>query len=243
MNFHTLILLFSAVVFARAKLPSYITKCSISDPKLGDCIKQQMINTLPKVIHGDKNMRIPNLDPFHLTEIEIEATETLTLKLLDIDIKGLDKVKLGNFHVDGKKMTSKVELTFDEIDITATYDIKGQLLILPIQGHGPAKITMKNAKFTFEFDWDVKPNDKGVDYVVLGDSNLHYTTEKSHYHFDNLFNGDKALGDQMNAFIEENSEEVSKDIEPSVSETIKLVVMGIFQSVCSSMPFSDILDP
>lgn len=52
---------------------------------------------------------------------------------------------------------------------------------------------------------------------------------------------DFILGDQMNNFLNENWKEVSTDLAPSISETIKIIVHKIVQAIADIVPFDDIL--
>lgn len=54
-------------------------------------------------------------------------------------------------------------------------------------------LILVDAIFNFTFGWDHIKKD-GVDYVAIKDEKLTYSTGRSYYKLDNLFNGDKVLG-------------------------------------------------
>lgn len=92
------------------------------------------------------------MSPLHVNSINIVQGENrnnpvnLVIKLLDIDVYGLDKIhvnKIEGFEKDPSK--SKVELhgTIPRLSITGNYKLKGQILVLPIQGNGKSNITIR----------------------------------------------------------------------------------------------------
>lgn len=183
------------------------------------------------------------------------------------------------FRIDPENRKCSIHLHGKELKFEATYDIKGQILILPITGNGPVHIRLGkqfwnvtkwivqtrsfilvDADFYFRFTWDITKKD-GVDYGVISNENLTYNTSRSYFNLENLFNGDKALGklnfiiidvpnylevivgDQMNKFLNENWKDVSTELGPSISETIKIIVHRILEVIVATVPFDDILTP
>lgn len=47
----------------------------------------------------------------------------------------------------------------------------------------------------------------------------------------------------MNKFLDENWQEVNKELGPSISETIKLIVHGILEVISTTVPLESILPP
>lgn len=97
-----------------------------------------------------------------------------------------------------------------ELKLEAIYDIKGQILILPITGSGPAHIKigkifqnwktaqtvifiLVDADFEYKSDFTLAKKD-GLDYGVISNEKFNYTSGRSYYNLENLFNGNKQLG-------------------------------------------------
>jgi len=56
----------------------------------------------------------------------------------------------------------------------------------------------------------------------------------------NLFNGDKALGDNMNLFINENWRDILKELKPSIQDTISQILQNIINRIFAKIPYDDI---
>lgn len=67
-------------------------------------------------------------------------------------------------------------------------------IIIKLESVLNAFFVLVDANFIFNFDWGVKDKD-GVAYGVILNETLTYTTKRSYYKLDNLFNGDKVLGE------------------------------------------------
>jgi Haemolymph juvenile hormone binding protein (JHBP) len=56
---------------------------------------------------------------------------------------------------------------------------------------------------------------------------------------DNLFNGNKALGDNMNVFINENWEVIFQELKPAVRDTLIKIVSGLINDVFATLPYKE----
>lgn len=66
-----------------------------------------------------------------------------------------------------------------------------------------------------------------------------HVSQKVTYKFENLFNGDKRLGDEMNKFMNDNWEDVTKDLNPSFEDTVNNIVTGILQNLFNKIPYDN----
>lgn len=96
--------------------------------------------------------------------------------------------------------------------------------------------------FTYTFDFDLVPK-KGKNYFDLKSPRIDFKFQRIYFQLDNLFNGDKRLGDQTNNFLNENWEDVAKDLSPIISETINVIVTSIFKGYTNRVPYDDFFLP
>ena len=62
------------------------------------------------------------------------------------------------------------------------------------------------------------------------------------YHFENLFNGDKQLGDNINAVLNENSKEVFQDVKSGYENGIAMVLLQIINNLFSKLSMEEAFD-
>ena len=59
--------------------------------------------------------------------------------------------------------------------------------------------------------------------------------------FDNLFNGDKLLGDTTNLFLNENWEEVVNELKPALEIAIGGIFASVIDPVFSKFAYNELL--
>ncbi|KAG8297170.1 hypothetical protein J6590_040313 [Homalodisca vitripennis] len=127
--------------------------------------------------------------------------------------------------------------TLDKLEIRGKYNVSGQVLILPITGQGDANITATGVKFSYKYDWILERRANGLDYVKVTTHSLPFTVDRLYIHLDNLFNGDRLLGDNMNIFLNENWQEIMKDLGPAFSDSLGEVFKQTLTSMADLVPF------
>ncbi|XP_052132423.1 uncharacterized protein LOC127752020 [Frankliniella occidentalis] len=71
---------------------SYLTACSIKDPKINECVVRKGRAAIPFIINGDPKYRVPNMNPMVIPELALwQGTSAVGLKLAwkNAEIHGL----------------------------------------------------------------------------------------------------------------------------------------------------------
>lgn len=138
----------------------------------------------------------------------------------------------------------KSEVYTDRLDFAGNYKMTGQILYLPISGEGRANISMQGVTSRHEVtgDYFTKPED-GQTYINITDYKIRFKPKRVMYKFDNLFNGDKVLGDNMVRFMNQNwkllFQSTIPDYEKFFGEKFKALANKVFQSVPMKSIFLD----
>ncbi|KAF2900818.1 hypothetical protein ILUMI_05357 [Ignelater luminosus] len=75
--------------------------------------------------------------------------------------------------------------------------MNGRILLLPIVGNGNAVVTFRAGKVTCEMQGGVFQK-QGVKYLEMAKAAVNLIPGKIEFKFDNLFEGDERLGNEMN---------------------------------------------
>lgn len=120
------------------EIPSFIRICNSTDPKLGSCIRKSIINLRPHLVRGIPELDVPSLDPLFVPEIRISQTGGIQVAAVfrNITIEGPCKFRLRSVRADTASDKFRMKVWFPELVLRATYDIRGQLLMMPINGRG-----------------------------------------------------------------------------------------------------------
>ncbi|XP_030565909.1 protein takeout-like [Drosophila novamexicana] len=228
------IVVLCSVLAVQAEFPADPKPCKYGD---SGCIVK-MINYLirEKAMQGDRDFNLVKLDPLPVAKMNIkqgaESPVNIDLTFKDNQLLGISTMKFRKVKGFGKDIAKKHEILFNagKLSLVGPYNIKGKVLILPISGTGKSNMTLVNCDIVLSFTG--KPFEKnGETYMEA--SNLKITTkpDRMYYYFTNLFNGDKALGDNMNAFLNDNWEAIFLEVKQSM----ELAFAGIFQTIITDV--------
>ncbi|XP_028152110.1 protein takeout-like [Diabrotica virgifera virgifera] len=236
-----IICLFANVVIASKSLPSYITPCKKTDPKLSECAKQRAIEALPSLIKGDRAYKIPSFDPYVIPAVETSGTSGINLNLKNLRLSGLDTTVIRAVKVDLKNNQIVVDVFIPETRTEADYTVAGKLFAIDINGEGPASIRGENSSVICTVDYKLITKKDGKRYVDPDTlkSHLDLNVDKTHYHFGNLFGGNKVLEDSFNNVLNENSKEVDDISKETNRSIVSSIVVTVLKSIFR-VPFDDI---
>lgn len=68
------------------------------------------------------------------------------------------------------------------------------------------------------------------------------TPEAVTFNFENLFNGDKRLGDNINKVLNENWKEVYADVESGYKDAIGVIILQLLNSFFSKLSVEEAFD-
>ncbi|XP_069681820.1 protein takeout-like isoform X1 [Periplaneta americana] len=242
-----LILLAVTLYFAQAKvpqLPSYFKVCSRLDPNFGECVLNSSREMIPNLVKGDKMFNLTPLDPFEIKELKLshgQGRGQLYLTLRDVKLQGLKDAYMLNYSNDFNKGHSSFLLTVPQLKVLGTYNISGQILLMPIRGTGNINITLVDAKCMVRNNFATQKIN-GVHHFLLTSATVHLDAKRMYIYLDNLFNGDKRLGDEMNKLLDENWKEVFDKITPHLAASLLEMLKGILNGISKQFP-ADILVP
>uniref|UniRef100_A0A1A9ZDH8 Uncharacterized protein n=1 Tax=Glossina pallidipes TaxID=7398 RepID=A0A1A9ZDH8_GLOPL len=192
----------------------------------------------------DDSISLPPVDPLTLDTIHImkggDSPLNIDFTLTNNKLYGLSKSIVTSVHGFGKDMTQKKSLAVKvpgAISLIGDYTVSGKVLILPIQGKGKSNITFVDSEFRVDFTGAPEERDGNI-YMKL--ENFHWYANPKSIIFDlqNLFNGDKALGDNMNKFLNENWKEIYTEIEDSLDEQFGVVFGKIVHEDLAKYPYA-----
>lgn len=125
-----------------------------------------------------------------------------------------------------------------KLTLYGDYKINGRVLVLPIQGDGKSTLVFEDVDINVKF----KPKlieKRGKTYMQIDSSSfsLDFNMRNMQLQFTNLFNGDKALGDNMNVFLNENWRDIMKELNPAIVYAIEEVIKSIVNRIFNKVPY------
>ncbi|KAJ3650921.1 hypothetical protein Zmor_016996 [Zophobas morio] len=228
-----------------AKLPPSFQKCNRKQPDLKECLlkaAQDGISQLTEPVL--KEFNFPNVNPLEIPEATISAGTgpvQVQQNFTNCKFYGFPSIKYDAFDWDLEKKTWYLGGLYPELKINCNYNLDGKILLLIIKGTGPGSVVMKNllgySNLTYE-----EVRKKGKTYMKFVTSGITMEPESVYFNFENLFDGDKQLGDNINKVLNENWKEVFDDLRSSYSEIVARLFKQFLNILFSKVSIEELLD-
>lgn len=224
-----------------AQFPAGYTLCPKDDQK---CLFERIGATFAKNAAGIPEIGLVSLDPLKIQKMDIvqggDGPINVVLNFKNVDLTGLSEsvVKKANgFTANPTKM--ELAIMAPVSSLVGGYKINGKVLILPISGEGRSNMTMENIHI--QLKWTGKLVDRaGKQYYQLDKLKATFDTSRFYMNFSNLFNGDKALGDNMNVFLNENWQDILKELKPAIIEAFVKIFQKVITDVFDKVPYNEL---
>nr|XP_014089504.2 uncharacterized protein LOC106617054 [Bactrocera oleae] len=223
-----------------AEFPNDPKPCKFGDE---DCLLKAINFYLREKNQGDPSINLPQIDPIDAGTFTLKQGAdnpvNIDLTFSNNKIYGVANATASKVRGFGKDLTKKHELRFKVpvASLIGDYKIQGRILILPISGSGKNNITMIDAEFILQ--WVGAPVEKdGATYMKTDKFRAIVKPSRVFFELQNLFNGDKALGDNMNLFLNENWKEIFQEVEVSYSKELSKLMSSIIDSVFDKTPYN-----
>ncbi|KAH8342044.1 hypothetical protein KR059_009795, partial [Drosophila kikkawai] len=238
---------FSPNIFGLQIIPTLFPAADDPVPcKYGDgkCIAN-FANTLFSKRSGkeDPSLNLWQLDPLKVDKMVINqaGNSAVGIKLTFTDnmLYGIKDQRVVGVKGFGKNLTEQHELRVlaKSYSLVGPYNIQGKVLILPISGTGVSNMSMSNIKMIIRFSGQPLEKD-GKTYLDVTNFKLTLKPASTSYLFTHLFNGDKALGDNMNAFLNENSDAIYQETSQSTDGAFSELFLGLVKGVFAHRPYA-----
>ncbi|CAH2009117.1 unnamed protein product [Acanthoscelides obtectus] len=244
MNCVWMILLCACFVTVQSdKFPGSIKRCHLKDSNLDDCLTEGIQKTYELLGKGPINaISLVGIEPILIDKVVIGAGTSavhLDQHYENVKLHGFSKSKVSKVHMDWAKKTLEYETLSPLVTQKADYDLNGKIMVFPVYGKGES--TIKLSDVTMEHAVKFKEETKGgKKYLIVDSYTLKININGAHYDFQNLFDGDKLLADNILTVINENWKEVFDDvrsgIEGAYSEVCKHIANGLFTHI----PYNEI---
>ncbi|XP_058449586.1 protein takeout-like [Malaya genurostris] len=223
------------------KFPSGYRLCKQDDQK---CLFDQIATTLSKHSQGIPEVNLAALDPLKIEKMDIvqgDGPINIELNFKNVDLTGLSESevkKVTGFTANPTKM--ELSLLIPVASLVGGYKINGKVLILPIQGQGHSNMTMVNCDVHLKWTGKLVDHANGKKHYQMDKLKAGVDTTRFYMNFSSLFNGDKALGDNMNQFLNDNWQDILKELKPAIVKAFAQIFQKVISNVFDKVPYDEL---
>lgn len=226
----------------RKPASEYFHICHKSDPNISMCVKNTIEELRPRLITGIPELDLVPLDPMVIPRLEfIEGSGNFKLSqvLTNVTIHGLGAFNLRSVKMDLNALTLELDMLTPTMVFNADYEMEGRVLVMPMNGRGDCILSFANLTTVARTVYQVK-NRNGEDFLGVEDVKWTIDVDNIHVQFNNLFGGDKLLGDTTNRFLNENWREVFKTYRYLPEEALGILFKDLSNRVVQHFPYKDL---
>lgn len=240
------LVIFSLISLNEGKLPADIRPCKAGD---SECLVKT-INTIIETKHtGDPDLNLISIDPLHIDHLELKQKQVegspvrIDLSFRNSEVYGYKTFRAYKVRGFGENPEGKhsVYFTGPYASLVGDYKIDGKVLILPVVGEAKSNITLENVHLKMTINGGAKV-ENGSTYLDVKGLRLNLNATKVDFEMQNLFNGDKELGDNLNKFLNENWMDIYLEIRPGVLRGFENAYIGFIKNLFASHPYSELIE-
>ncbi|XP_030387470.1 protein takeout [Scaptodrosophila lebanonensis] len=227
-----------------AKLPSSITPCARDDPQLERCIIAAVYQVRPLLAHGNlgDGYTTPPLEPLALDNIEVGRSSQFQAVFTDIEASGGSNFVIDRLIAKPDEISYDLWLTLPRIDFKGKYFMRLNLLLLDIKGKGNMRGFCENAKASVKMR-GARYLKNGKEYIKFTKMSMRIQFKDFKLHLDNLFNGDRILGDVGNTLINENQKLYMNEIVPGLERGLSQKFLEVANEILATATFDEMFPP
>ncbi|KAH0821936.1 hypothetical protein GEV33_000855 [Tenebrio molitor] len=226
-----------------AKLPTTFKKCDKKQSDFDQCLSTAVKDALSQLNVEKKEVGLPSFEPLEVPSLAIGAGTgpvQFSQNYKDFKLSGFTKVdSLKANRMDFEKKILELDIDFPEIVMNFEYKFKGRILVLPIEGEGPGRINLHKPKFLLNLHLE-EYEKKNKKYYKVTQKKLLVEPQMLNFKLDNLFNGDKVLGDNINRVMNDNSKEMYADLRSSYEEAFGKIFVAVFDNLLTRVPIAQL---
>ncbi|KAK4879289.1 hypothetical protein RN001_007435 [Aquatica leii] len=240
--FHIFVVIYSAGVILgepELKTPEYIKPCLKSDPNINKCLRKTFNHLRPYLVSGIKDIDVPTIDPFYITKINIENGNgpfRVRAFFSNVTAYGASNYTIEEIKADLDNYILDLSFTIPHVEIKGKYEIGGSVLLFPIRSKGDFFAVFDNVDATAKIYGREIKNKENVRFMRIEKLLVDFQIAKSRFKIKDVINLGNIIGEAINQFLNNNSEEIIKEMKPAASVSIARHFKSFLNAAFTKIP-------
>ncbi|XP_011879794.1 PREDICTED: protein takeout-like [Vollenhovia emeryi] len=227
-------------VIAAREIPEFLHICQTREPHYETCVSESIEYLKPYLKTGVPEYNIPSLEPLILQKLTFTPTSSIRVDASNIEVTGASNFEIKKVKLDFNSMVFLVDIALPNIQVEGKYEIDGKILLLPIRGSGPMHGNFSNCIGACKIRVAKYVDENGEEKIRITDLRIKVTVGKGTMKLDNLFGGEKALGDVINSTINSNFDLFVKELLPLVEKALSDAFQNIAGNIVQQFTFAQL---
>lgn len=218
-------------------IPEFLHICQVQQPQYETCVTNSINDLKPYLKVGVPEYHIPSLEPLKLKALSASPSNSFKVYANDINVYGASNFEINKVKLDFTNMLINVDVALPNIAIDGKYDIDGKILLLPIRGSGPLSGNFSECIGACKIKGERYFDENGVERIRIIDFKMKISVGKGMLKLDNLFEGEKILGDVVNSAINSNFQLFLREFSPLLEMALSDAFRDISDKIVQQFSF------
>ncbi|XP_050310040.1 circadian clock-controlled protein daywake-like [Anthonomus grandis grandis] len=218
--------------------PEYILPCYKSDPNLNKCLQGTFNHLRPYLVNGLTDINVPSIDPFKLDKIVIENGQgplKVKASFYNVTAQGAQNYTVEKINANVDDYIIEIGFKFPRMDIRGKYDVNGNVLLFPVRSKGDFWAIFLDIEAAAKI-YGVEFIRDNVRYMRVEKMLVDFKLKKSRFRIRDIINHSNIIGEAMNNFLNNNSEEIIREMKPAARLSIARHFKGFLNSAFMQLP-------
>lgn len=218
------------------RIPDFLHVCKRNDAKLEDCIQNSIQELKPTLRKGIPEMNVPPLEPLLIKQLVAAQGQGLKVTTEDLKVYGCSNFTIKKLVANLKENKFFFTLDLPHLILDGRYVVDGRVILIPVKGNGPLSgdIYKTKANVTLEGELIKK---HGEDYIHYTDLNIRFKVGSGRLKLDNLFNGERVLGEIINTAINLNFDQFIAELRPIIESVLGKFMLESANKIVENFPY------
>ncbi|XP_069682373.1 protein takeout-like [Periplaneta americana] len=216
-------LLASTQLTAATETPEYILPCNRSDPNINHCIRRGFNHLRPYIAKGIPELSVPAMEPLVIHRLAMEngnGAVRVRAAFNNMTIHGASNYTISWIKSDVSRYRIDMGLSLPRIEATGKYEVSGNILLFPVRSKGEFWAAFYDIAAVGKILGKEITLEDGKRYMRTDKLLVDFNLGKSRFRIKDYLNDGNVLGDAMNQFLNQNADEIIKEMKPAASQTI-----------------------
>ncbi|KAI8117181.1 hypothetical protein FF38_05361 [Lucilia cuprina] len=217
--------------------PNWLKICPRNNPNENKCFRKMFEGCFPALAAGIPEIGVRGFEPLHIDQVSVKkGSGNLILAggFQNLIVSGPSNATVKRAVLDLEKKILNFELEIPILRIKAKYNLNGHILLLPLIGNGDVNLALKDVKTAVYTRISLRNSPEEI--IHIDDMKVTFNVGNMRIHLKNLFNGNDILAASINAFLNQNGNEVISELRPDLEKGLADIFHGLWNNVFSKMP-------
>uniref|UniRef100_T1GU87 Hemolymph juvenile hormone-binding protein n=1 Tax=Megaselia scalaris TaxID=36166 RepID=T1GU87_MEGSC len=160
----------------------------------------------------------------------------------ELSVRGGSNFIIDKLVANTSTISFDVYITIPKISFVGKYYLRIKILLLEIGGKGNMTGTFENSKAVVKMRGSRYMKDD-VEYVKFHKMPMRISVDKMKLNLENLFNGDKVLGEVGNNIINDNQDLYLQEIIPGLEKGLSKKFLDIANQILETATYDEMFPP